>query len=70
MKWARKVAYDFEFVIIILGSNTANGQRGIKAYVLLGYERGGKYRQYKQDLYLLKVEAGNAIVHLDYDENR
>jgi len=27
LKWARKITYDFRFVIIILRSNTANRQR-------------------------------------------
>ena len=35
---------------MILRSDTLIGQRGRKTFVLLGCERGGKYRQYKKDL--------------------
>jgi len=50
LKMIRKIAYDFGFVIVILRSNIANQQRGRKMYVLLGCERGGKYRRYNQAL--------------------
>ena len=67
MKWAKRNAYEFGFVIVILRSNTTNGQRGRKMYVLLGCERGGKYRRYKYKL--LKVVLGYVIVLLDCEEN-
>ncbi|XP_068504159.1 protein FAR-RED IMPAIRED RESPONSE 1-like [Phaseolus vulgaris] len=50
LKWVRKVAFHFGFVIVILRSDTSTGQRGRKTFVLLGCERGGKYRRYKKDL--------------------
>ena len=56
-KWARNVAYEFSFFIVILVSNTSNGQRGKKMYVSLGCEKGGKYKWYKKDLEVLK--SGN-----------
>jgi len=48
LKWARKIAYNFGFVIVTLTSDITNGQRGRKTYVLLGCDTGGKYRRYKQ----------------------
>ncbi|XP_068503635.1 protein FAR1-RELATED SEQUENCE 5-like, partial [Phaseolus vulgaris] len=50
LKWVSKVAFHFGFVIVILRSDTSTGQRGRKTFVLLGCERGGKYRRYKKDL--------------------
>ncbi|XP_068492226.1 PKS-NRPS hybrid synthetase cheA-like [Phaseolus vulgaris] len=50
LKWVRKVAFHFGFVIVILRSDTSTGQQGRKTFVLLGCERGGKYRRYKKDL--------------------
>jgi len=41
-------------VIVILRSNTWNGKPGRQTYVLLGCERGGKYRRYKKDLEVSK----------------
>jgi len=45
IKWVRGVAFDLEFVVIILRSDKYNGQPRRKTYVLLGCERGGKYRK-------------------------
>jgi len=50
------IGNSFGFVIVILRSDTANGQRERKTCVLLGCERGGKYRQYKKDLDVTKSE--------------
>ena len=49
IKWVRGVAYNLGFVVIILRSDKYNGQPGRKTHVLLGCERGGKYRKYKCD---------------------
>ena len=57
LKWARMTAYGFGFVIVILRSDTVNGQRGRKTYVFLGCKRGDKYRRYKKDLDV--SESGN-----------
>ncbi|XP_068498010.1 PKS-NRPS hybrid synthetase cheA-like [Phaseolus vulgaris] len=50
LEWARSVGYSYGFVIVILRSDTWMGQRGRMTYVLLGCERGGKYRQYKKEV--------------------
>jgi len=50
LEWVRGVAFQLGFVIVIIRSDTANDQHGKKTYVLLGCERGGKYRKYKSDL--------------------
>ncbi|XP_068461555.1 PKS-NRPS hybrid synthetase cheA-like [Phaseolus vulgaris] len=50
LKWVRKVAFDIGFCIVILRSDTSTGQRGRKTFVLLGCERGGQYKRYKNDL--------------------
>jgi len=52
----RKVVFHFGFVIVILRLDTSTGQRGRETFVLLGCERGGKYKQYKKDL--LVTESG------------
>jgi len=44
------IPFGLSFVVVILRSNKANGQSGRKTYILLGCERGGKYRKYKFDL--------------------
>jgi len=53
----RSVGYSYEFVIIILRSNTCTGQRGRMTYVLLSCERGGKYRQYKKEVDVSRTES-------------
>ena len=45
----RLVAFQLDFVIVILQSNTYTGKKGRRTYVLLGCERNGKYRTYKKD---------------------
>ncbi|XP_068501365.1 protein FAR1-RELATED SEQUENCE 6-like [Phaseolus vulgaris] len=50
LDWARSVGYSYGFVIVILRSDTWTGQRGRMTYVLLGCERGGKYRRYKKEV--------------------
>jgi len=49
IKWVRGVAFDLGFVVIILRFDKYKGQPGRKTYVLLGCERGRKYRKYKSD---------------------
>ncbi|KAL5161722.1 hypothetical protein HKD37_07G018966 [Glycine soja] len=48
--WAHSVVYDIGFVAVIMRSDTNIGNRGRISYVLIGYERSGKYRAYKKDL--------------------
>jgi len=48
--WVRKVAFHFDFVIVILRLDTSIGQQGRKTFVLLGCETGGKYKRYKKNL--------------------
>ncbi|XP_052732451.1 PKS-NRPS hybrid synthetase cheA-like [Vigna angularis] len=43
------MAFDLGFVVVIVRSDIATGVRGRKTYVILGCERGGKYRKYKAD---------------------
>ncbi|XP_052730513.1 uncharacterized protein LOC108324532 [Vigna angularis] len=43
------MAYDLGFVVVIVRSDIATGVRGRKTFVILGCERGGKYRKYKAD---------------------
>ncbi|XP_068466587.1 uncharacterized protein [Phaseolus vulgaris] len=50
LEWAKSVGYSYGFVIVILRSDTWTSQRGRMTYVLLGYERGGKYRWYKKEV--------------------
>ncbi|XP_068486297.1 uncharacterized protein [Phaseolus vulgaris] len=50
LEWVRRVAYRLGFVIVIIRSDIANGKQGTKTYVLLGCERGGSYRKYKDGL--------------------
>ena len=57
LRWARKVAFDFDFVIVILISDTSNFQRGRKTYLLLDCKRRGKYKRYKKDLQV--IESGS-----------
>jgi len=54
LKWARRSAYEFGFVIVILRFDTTDGQQGRKTHVFLGCERGDKYRRYKNDLQITK----------------
>jgi len=49
IKWVRGIAYNLGFIVIILRSDKYNGQPERKTHVLLGCERGGKYRKYKCD---------------------
>jgi len=46
----QKVAFRLGFVVVILRSDKATGQQGRKTFVLLGCERSGKYRKYRNDL--------------------
>ncbi|XP_052734054.1 uncharacterized protein LOC128196611 [Vigna angularis] len=43
------MTYDLGFVVVIVRSDIATGVRGRKTFVILGCERGGKYRKYKAD---------------------
>ena len=46
IKWARDVGKDNGFVIVILRSDS--GSHGVKAVVLLGCERSGKFKPYNK----------------------
>ena len=48
MKWIWEVAFELSFVVIILSSDTGKQPRR-KTFVILGCEKGDKYRQYKKD---------------------
>ena len=47
LHWARFVAYDIGFVMVIMRSDTDTGNRGSTSYVLIGCKRSGKYRAYR-----------------------
>lgn len=48
MKWVVAVVFELDFIIVILRSNTTNGKSERKTFVVLGCERGIKYRKYKK----------------------
>lgn len=50
LHWARIIAYDIGFVIVIMRSDTATRKRGRTSFVLMGCERSENYRAYKKDL--------------------
>ncbi|XP_052723780.1 uncharacterized protein LOC128193735 [Vigna angularis] len=50
IEWVRKIAFDLGFVVVIIRSDTATGEAGRKTFILLGFERSGKYRKYKPDV--------------------
>jgi len=41
VKWAWGVAFEMGFVVVILRSDTSNGQPELKTFVVLGCERVG-----------------------------
>ena len=47
---ARVVAYEIDFVAVIMRSNTNTGMRGRTSFVLIGRERSDQYRVRKKDL--------------------
>lgn len=49
LNWARGVAVENGFVIVILRSDRGEGRAGRKTFVLLGCERSGKYKPYKEE---------------------
>ena len=50
LQYARFVAYEIEFVAVIMKSNTNNNIRRRTSFVLIGYEMSGQYRAKKKDL--------------------
>ena len=50
LKWARAIGFELGFDIVISRSDTFTGERERTTYVILGCERGGKYRAYKKDM--------------------
>jgi len=49
LHWARSVAHENGFVVVILRSNTNTGSRGRTSFVLIGCERSGKCRCRKKE---------------------
>ncbi|KAH1212662.1 hypothetical protein GmHk_14G040804 [Glycine max] len=47
LHWARSLAYDIGFVVVIMRLATNTGKRGMTSYVLIGYEKSGKYSSRK-----------------------
>jgi len=50
IQWVRGITFHLGFVVVTIRSDKATGKPGRKTYVLLGCERGGKYRKYKSDV--------------------
>ncbi|XP_017416390.1 uncharacterized protein LOC108327167 [Vigna angularis] len=44
------MTYNLGFVVVIVRSDIATGVRGRKTFIILGCERGGKYRKYKANV--------------------
>ena len=57
MKWTQDVAFEMGFVVVILRSDTSKGQPRRKTFVVLGCERGGKYRRYRKYLQITISET-------------
>ncbi|KAH1229382.1 PKS-NRPS hybrid synthetase [Glycine max] len=49
LKWARMVAHENGFVVVIMRSDTYTGSRGRTSFVLIGCERSGKYKDRKKE---------------------
>jgi len=50
IQWARSLAHDIIFVVVIMRSDTNIGVRGRASFLLIAYERSGKYRPKKHNL--------------------
>jgi len=50
LHWVCSVAYDIDFVAVIIRSDTDTRKRGRTSYVLIGCEMSVKYMTYKKDL--------------------
>lgn len=46
----REIVFNLGFVMLIIRLDKATGEPGRKTFVLLGCERGGKYKKYKLDV--------------------
>ena len=42
LNWARAVAYEIDFVTVIMSSDTNTGMRGRTSFILIGCERSGQ----------------------------
>ncbi|KAH1194222.1 hypothetical protein GmHk_19G055070 [Glycine max] len=49
LRWARSVAHENGFVAVIIRSDTNTDIRGRTLFVIIGYERSGKYRCRKKE---------------------
>ena len=49
LHWARSVAYEIVFVVVIMRLDTNAGMRGMTSFVLIGSERSGQYRSRKKN---------------------
>ncbi|WVZ14086.1 hypothetical protein V8G54_011652 [Vigna mungo] len=57
IEWVRGKTYDLGFVVVIVRFNVAIGVSGRKKFVILGCERGEKYRKYKADAVAIIYET-------------
>ena len=49
LQWARSVAHENGFVVVIIRSDTNTGIRGRTSFVLIGCKKSGQYRSRKKD---------------------
>ena len=57
LEWAMSIGYSYGFVIVILRLDTWTRQRERMTYVLLGCERGGKYKRYKKNVDISRTRS-------------
>ena len=50
LQWARSVAHDIGFVVVIMRSDTNIGVQGRASFLLIACEKSGEYRPKKNDL--------------------
>ena len=50
LQWARSLAHNIEFVVVIMRSDTNSGIRGRVSFLLIACERSGEYRPKKHNL--------------------
>ena len=54
LNWARVVAYEIGFVVVIMRSDTNTGIRGRTSFALIGCERSGQCKSRKKEIFCKK----------------
>jgi len=62
LQWARSVAHENEFVVVIMMSDTHTGSRERSSFVLIGCERGGQYKYRKKEFVRRALGVENVVV--------